>query len=54
MMHPTTVGRKIRKVYMKYTTHQKRLHQIHLAEEETTKWKNKRKKGKKTSRSRAK
>jgi hypothetical protein len=53
MMHPTTVGRKKRKMYRKYTTHQKRLHQIHLAEEETTKWTNKKKKGKKTRRSKA-
>jgi hypothetical protein len=36
---------------MKYITHQKRLHQIHLEEEETMKWTKKRKKGKKTSRS---
>jgi hypothetical protein len=48
MMHPAVARRKTRKMYRKYTTHQKRLHQIHLAEEETMKLAKKRKKGKNT------
>jgi hypothetical protein len=54
MMHPTTSGRKRRKMYKNWTTHHKRLHQNHLKEEDMTKWTKKRMKGKKTSRSKAK
>jgi hypothetical protein len=54
MMHPTVERRKIRNMYRKYTAHQKRLHQIHLAKEETMKWTKNKNKGKKTSKIKAK